>query len=102
MDNRLTIAVARADAAALAAKTMADLLAEINERTFGLEGRMTTFEQVDAVKSQARKELLETIIKNQGEADARQRKVDTKLAYYAGALVVISVVIEIASKVYFK
>lgn len=79
MDNRLTEAVSRADSAARAAQTMADLLAEINARTFGLEGRMKTFEDVDEVRTAGRKELLETIVANQQKSERVQTERQAKI-----------------------
>lgn len=66
---------------------------EMNARLFALEGRMTTFEKAAMEDREYRKEVHDRLIKGQKETDARLRKIDAKLAFYAGALALLAVLL---------
>lgn len=56
---------------------------------------MTTFEQVNQVQSEARKEMLQTIIKNQEVADKRTRALEIKVWTGIGIVVAAKIAFEI-------
>lgn len=63
-------------------------LNEANERYFGLEGRMNTFEEVSKLEAGTRKQMLMDILENQKDARNKIRILELKVATAAGAILV--------------
>lgn len=78
--------------------TVAEKLEELNQRLFGLEGRMTTFEKISESDREYRKEIHKAMLDNMAELRTDVRKIQLKLAWYAGALAVVMVVLKVVFK----
>lgn len=71
---------------------------ELNKRIFGLEGRMSMLEKATIEDREYRKEVHARIIKGQETLEDRVRKLDVKLAWYAGALAALGLILKLIVK----
>lgn len=78
--------------------TIGEKIDELNRRMFGLEGRMTQQEEIIKSDREYRKEVHKAILDSIAELKASNRKIEIKLAWYAGALAVLGLVVKFVFK----
>jgi collagenase-like PrtC family protease len=71
---------------------------ELNARLFALEGRMRAFEELSEQDRAYRQEVHARLIKGQEILEDRVRRMDNKLAWYAGCLAALGLILKLLVK----
>ena len=71
---------------------------EVNERYFGLEGRMSRFESINILEKANQEKFSEQLLKAMNENAERIHKMELRIATYVGGLAVLGIILKLLVK----